>query len=224
MGYFHSKQRNQLKTATNEMETTIKLHYQSFKPVRLSSSEVAKRARFDAEVDSSIADANMADAARMPEALQPLVAANQYAANAATSQQQDEAVTPDELQEELTRLHAALQPPSGFSSWQAAVADAFGGWDFGSNLLDSSYTEVFVAPEIAVRLPTTGQFDVAALVQEQLQQEVQQQQQQYLQLLQYPQLQQVPAGLALNTQQQVVLQQQQLLLQQQQQQQQQFLQ
>jgi hypothetical protein len=94
----------------------------------------------------------------------------------------------------------------------------------GSNLLDSSYTEVFVAPEIAVRLPTTGQFDVAALVQEQLQQEVQQQQQQYLQLLQYPQLQQVPAGLALNTQQQVVLQQQQLLLQQQQQQQQQFLQ
>lgn len=56
MGWTHSKQRNSLLASTTEQITFIKLYYDSFAPVQYTSTEVAKRARFDAAVDSSIAE------------------------------------------------------------------------------------------------------------------------------------------------------------------------
>jgi hypothetical protein len=59
MRWFHSKQRNRLKAATNEMQTTIKMHWEAVAPRKISSTQQAKHDKFDQSVASSIADADM---------------------------------------------------------------------------------------------------------------------------------------------------------------------
>jgi hypothetical protein len=189
MGWFHSKQRNQLNAATNEMETTIKMHWERFAEPKISNSQQAKRDKIDASVHSSVAGAAMSAPAQLPEGVLEQVAANRAAAEAAGSAEGEEAVTGAELGDELSRLREALKPPEGHRSWTEAVIDAFEGWDFSSDLFSNSYREMIQPPEVEVRPPTTGQFSVQNLLQrrqpanpqQRLQQQVVQQQQQLLQ-------------------------------------------
>lgn len=70
MLWVHSKHRNRLATDTTEMITAIKLHYDSVAPVKLSTAQQARRARFDAAVASSIAERDsLAGAAELPSGL-----------------------------------------------------------------------------------------------------------------------------------------------------------
>lgn len=221
MGYFHSKERNSLNPETNEMETVIKLHWNSFAPVKVSSTEQQKRAQYDSAVEASLADANMADPAQLPDDLQEHVDRQRQAAQALSvgdraAAEEEEAVTAEELSAELSRLRTALQPPAGFSSWTDAVRDAFDGWDFGSNLMESGYREQYVPPVLTVRPPTTGDFSVEELLQRRQQQLAQQVQYQQQLLLQAPMQQQLPGYQQLQYNQQLF---QQVLLHQQQQQQ-----
>jgi hypothetical protein len=183
MGWIHSKQRNKLLPGTTEMVTAIKMHYDSFAPVTLSSTQQAKRARFDAAVSSSICVGDsLAGAAELPAGLVDQIAANRgaAAAAAATGEQGEHEHLEDlgaaDLQEQLERVRLHIQtqtvtPPAGFATWTEAVEDAAGsGWDFELNLTDPNYTEVYTAPVVALRAPTTGQFDPAALVQQDLEQ------------------------------------------------------
>lgn len=186
MGWQHSKQRNRLAADTTEMLTAIKLHYDSFAPVKLSAEQQAKRARFDAAVASSIAEGDsLAGAAEIPSGLLAHIEANRQAAQE-EGEEEEEPLTEGELEgrlQQIRQLHLNItegdifRPPEGFSTWQDAVRDAFAGWDFGDNLLDSSYTEVFTAPVVEVRPPTYGQFDPAAMAEEEQQQELLEQQQ-----------------------------------------------
>jgi hypothetical protein len=172
MGWFHSKHRNQLDSATNEMETTIKLHWERFAPPKISSNQQAKRDKFDASVTSAVEGSAMSAAAQLPEGLLAQVAANRTAAEAAGlagadgSAGGEEIVTGSELANELSRLREALRPPDGHRSWTEAVMDALEGWDLSSDLLSQSYREVIQAPAVEVRPPTTGQFNVQTLLQQ----------------------------------------------------------
>ena len=239
MGWFHSKHRNQLGSATNEMETTIKMHWERFAEAKISSNQQAKRDNFDASVASAVEGSAMSAAAQLPEGLLAQVAANCAAAAAAgqAAAQEgadgEETVTASELANELSRLREVLRPPDGHRTWTEAVMDAFQEWDLSSDLLSNSYREVIQAPAVEVRAPTTGQFNVQNLLQQRqalqpqhiLQQLLQQgsvmgAQQQVgmgLPLQQYLQQQQ---ALQLQQQQAMQLQQQQAMQLQQQQQQQ----
>jgi hypothetical protein len=186
MGWQHSKQRNRLAADTTEMLTAIKLHYDSFAPVKLSADQQAKRARFDAAVASSIAAGDsLAGAAEIPSGLLAQIDANRQAAQGEGGDE-EEPLTDGELEGRLQQIRQQhlyiaerdmFRPPEGFSSWQDAVRDAFAGWDFGDNLLDNSYTEVFPSQVVEVRPPTYGQFDPAAMAEEEQQQELLEQQQ-----------------------------------------------
>jgi hypothetical protein len=226
MGWFHNKQRNQLSPAANEMETTIKMHWERFAQPKISSSQQAKRDTFDAAVASTVAETDMSAPAQLPDSLLAHVATNRAAAEEAAAAEADgsagveEAVTGGELADELSRLYEMLKPPEGHNSWTEAVMDAFEGWDFGRDLFSESYREVIQAPVVKVRPPTTGQFSVQNLLRQrhplQPQQLLQQQLLQQHQLLQQgsvmgAQVQQLGMGLPVQQllQQQAVLQQQQ---------------
>jgi hypothetical protein len=221
MGWVHSKERNRLASDTIEMITAVKLHYDSFAPPQLSSNEQAKRARFDAAVASSTAGSSLAEAAELPADLEAHIAASRQAAAAAGTDGEDEEeqLTADQLEARLGELGVAavqdasrIRPPGGFATWVEAVRDAFDGWDFaGPDLLDLNYAEVFAEPEVQVRPPTFGQFDPAAMVQEELQHEQQQRLAQQQQLL----LQFQQAGLPGASLQQHMLQEQLMFMQQQ---------
>jgi hypothetical protein len=173
------------------MITAVKLHYDSFAPPQLSSTEQAKRACFDAALASSTAGGSLAEAAELPADLEAHIAASRQAAAGAGGEDEEEQLTADQLEARLGELGAAavqdasrIRPPGGFATWVEAVRDAFDGWDFaGRDLLDLNYAEVFAEPEVQVRPPTVGWFDPAAMVQEELQQEQQQRLAQQQQLL-----------------------------------------
>jgi hypothetical protein len=224
MGWIHSKERNKLLPATTEMTTAVKMHYDSFAPVKLSSTQQAKRARFDAAVASSIGSGeSLAGAAQLPDELLSQIEENRGAvaaaadAAAATAAEQGEGeeleeLTATELGAQIDRVSNFLSqsdaltpgPPEGFATWTEAVEDAFGSWDLGLNLADPNYTEVFAAPVVAVRAPTTNQFDPAALVQEDLQQQQQEfaAQQRLLQGFQFAAMPNVAASMQQHMQQQ----------------------
>jgi hypothetical protein len=224
MGWVHSKERNRLAADTTEMITAIKLHYDSFAPVKLSSTQQAKRARFDAAVASSVAEGDsLAGAAELPAGLWAQIATTREAATADAGAEGEgeevEQLTAGELSARLDQLTDTLQPvqpPGGFATWVEAVQDAFGGgWDgTQDDLLNPSYAEEFAAPVVQVRPPTFGQFDPAAMVQAELQQQQQQlsfaTQQMLLQGFQRAGM----ADVASSLQQHVLLQQQQQYMQQ----------
>jgi hypothetical protein len=172
MGWFHSKHRNQLGSATNEMETTIKMHWERFAEPNISSNQQAKRDKFDTSVASTVEGSAMSAMAQLPDGLLAHIAANRAAAEAAGLADADgnadgeQAVTGSELANELSRLREVLRPPDGHRSWSEAVMDAFQGWDVSSDLLSQSYREVIQAPAVEVRPPTTGQFSVQNLLQQ----------------------------------------------------------
>lgn len=131
---------------------------------------------------------SLAGAAELPAGLVAHIDANRQAAAAGQGGEDEEQLTESELGDRLQqlaeqqlaeqeRVQAALRPPSGFLTWQDAVRDAFEGWDFGDNLQDTSYAEVFAAPVLEVRPPTFGQFDPAAMAEEEQEQELLEQQQ-----------------------------------------------
>jgi hypothetical protein len=145
-------------------------------------------------VASSIGNGDsLAGAAELPAGLVAHIDANRQAAAAGQGGEEEEQLTESELGDRLQQLaeqqlaeqelaeqqraQAALLPPSGFLTWQDAVRDAFDGWDFGDNLQDNSYAEVFAAPVLERRPPTIGQFDPAAMAQEDQEQLLLEQQQ-----------------------------------------------